>query len=336
MSSDFSEFLAQPFISTILSILCVVLLLLIATITALAYVRRRKAQQKRVTATSPSFVTANDYAFSDHDMPDLDLLMHTPASPPPQPVHAAATPPPVAAAPTPATPAPVRSARKGTFTITPKDGSSTEAVEVLTILRDVMDGTLIIQMGEKTYYNVNTDAEFKERFGKLMREVGQMVGKVAPPAPETRESTPPSQPPAEIESAAMPSVNDLMQSNEPSFLAPKKTPKAPPTTMGGKLPGDLPSFKLEDNPLQKLKRGQKADIPPVPELNIAGAIEAYLQHKLSLTPEYAGRNIHINAAPGGAVSITVDGKYFEAVSDVSDPAVREFLSDTISEWQDRH
>jgi hypothetical protein len=106
--------------------------------------------------------------------------------------------------------------------------------------------------------------------------------------------------------------------------------------VGGKLPGDLPSFKLDDNPMPKLKRGQRNDLPPVPEINIAGAIEAYLQHKISLTPDYAGRSIHIYPASGGGVSIEVDGKYFEAVSDVSDPVVREFLSDTISEWQDRH
>jgi len=127
----------------------------------------------------------------------------------------------------------------------------------------------------------------------------------------------------------------LTQSNEPTFLAPKKSTPAP--VSAGKLPGDLPSFKLDDNPMQKLKRGQKpSEVAPVPEINIAGAIEAYLQHKLSITPEYAGRNIHIYPAPGGGVSIQVDGQFFEAVSDVSDPDVREFLSDTITEWQDRH
>ena len=88
--------------------------------------------------------------------------------------------------------------------------------------------------------------------------------------------------------------------------------------------------------MQKLKRWQKSDLPPVPEINIAGAIETYLQHKKSLTPEYANRSIHIYPAPGGGVSIEVDGKYFEAVSDVTDADVREFLSETISEWQDRH
>ncbi len=330
MSSDFSEFLGQGFMKAMLPLMCVVSLLLIATIAAIVYVRRRKALQTVAKATAPGFVTASEYAAANHDMPDLNLLVRTPA---PSPIPA---PPPVPS-PTPAAvaSAPIRSARKGTVTVIPKDGGSTEAVEVLTLLRDVVDGKLIVQMGEKTYHNVNSDAEFKERFGKLMREVGQMIGKTAPAVSIPSKAATPT-PPVEPESDPLPSVGDLMQSNEPTFLAPKKPSVAQSFTAGGKLPGDLPSFKLEDNPMQKLKRGQKVDLPPVPEINIAGAIEAYLQHKISVTPDYAGRSIHIYPAPGGGVSIEVDGKYFEAVSDVSDPTVREFLSDTISEWQDRH
>ncbi len=337
MSSDFSEFLGQPFVSSILSILCVVMLLLIATITAMVYVRRRKAQQKLAASAPPGFVTASNYSSGDHDMPDLNLLVQTPApaatkpATPLDPAPIALTQPQVVAP-----PAPIRSARKGTFTITPKDGSSTEAVEVLTILRDVVDGKLLVQMGETTYHNVNSNVEFKERFNKLMREMGQMATKPAASAPDTSEAE--SQSPSdESEPQVLPSISDLMQSNEPSFLAPKK-PTVPPLSYSpsGTVPGDLPSFKLDDNPVQKPKRGQKMDLPPVPEINIAGAIEAYLQHKLSQTPEYANHSIHIYPAPGGGVSIEVDGKYFEAVSDVSDPTVREFLSDTITEWQERH
>jgi len=329
MSSDFSEFLNQGFIRAMLPLMCIISLLLVTTIAAIVYMRRRKAQQALAKVTSPSFVSVDDYASSSNDMPDLDLLMHTPA-PSPASAPASVVPPSVAVA-----SAPIRSARKGTFTVVPKDGSSTEAVEVMTILRDVVDGKLIIQMGENAYNNVNNDPEFKERFGKLMREVGQMIGKAGPSAPDTSEAES-SISSVESEAEPPPSASDLKQPNEASFVAPKKPPVKPPLTASGKLPGDLPSFKLDDNPMPKLKRGQKNDLPPVPEINIAGAIEAYLQHKISLTPDYAGRSIHIYPASGGGVRIEVDGKYFEAVSDVSDPTVREFLSDTIAEWQDRH
>lgn len=331
MSSDFSEFLNQGFIRAMLPLMCVITLMLIGTIAAIVYLRRRKTQQAPDNVTSPSYATASDYGAASHDMPDLNLLVNTPA-PPSAPTVAAAVP--VAEA-----PAPIRAARKGTFTVVPKDGSSTEAVEVMTILRDVVDGKLIIQMGEKAYENINTDPEFKERFGKLMREVGQMVGKVTPTpsqpvqAPTVVEPEPPPTP------DPLPTAGDLVQPDEP---APAPTPPAPkkvvvPPRAAGKLPGDLPSFKLDDNPMQKLRRGQKAsEVQPIPEINIAGAIEAYLQHKLSLTPEYADHSIHIYPAPGGGVKIEVDGTYFEAVSDVSDPTIRAFLSDTIAEWQDRH
>lgn len=333
MSSDFTEFLSQPFITGMLSLMCTVFLLLVATIAALVYVRRRRAQKKAAESAPSGFVTApSPVSFNQMDMPDLDQLMHQPVQPPAPAAKVTAAPVPVTNAPAP----PARPSRKGTFTVTPKDGGSTEAVEVLTILRDVVDGKLIIQMGEKAYENVNIDPEFKERFGKLMRELGQMVGKASAPAPTPVQAAEPT-PSPEPEDLPIPPASEAVRPNEPSFLIPKQ-PAAPPPpiAMDGKMPGDLPSFKLADNPLQKLKRGRKPDLQPVPEINIAGAIEAYLQHKLSYTPEYSGRSIHIYPAPGGGVRIEVDGQFFEAVSDVSDVGVREFLSTTIGEWQDRH
>src|SRR5262249_11356221 len=119
---------------------------------------------------------------------------------------------------------------------------------------------------------------------------------------------------------------------EPPAPKPRPASPPPPIPASGVLPGDLPSFKLDDNPLAKPKRGQKLEQKPVPEINIAGAIEAYLQYKLQHSPEYAGHSIHIHPAPGGGVSIEADGKYYEAVSDVADPAVREFIAQAIQEW----
>jgi len=102
------------------------------------------------------------------------------------------------------------------------------------------------------------------------------------------------------------------------------------------MPGDLPSFKLDDNPYERPKRGQKKEVKPVPELNIAGAIEAYLQYKISHTPDFQGRNIHIYPSPDGGVSIEAEGRYYDAVGDIEDTEVREFIANAIQEWQDRH
>lgn len=328
MGSDFSEFMAQPFISGILSLMCFVTLLLIATIAGIVYMRRRKAQQKIAASAPPSYVGAPTYSSSSMDMPDLNMLMHTPAAPPkPAPVVRSASPTPA--------PAPQRQARKGTFAVVPKDGSATEAVEVLTLLRDVMDGSLIVQMGDTAYQNVNSDPVFKEKFNRLMRELGTLINKPASEIAEQQTQAAISD--VTINEPSIPPVADSIAAAEPSFLAPKKSVRPPPVTVDGKMPGDLPSFKLDDNPMQKLKRGQKAtELSPVPEINIAGAIEAYLQYKLSHSSTFAERSIHIYPAPGGGVSIEVDGQYFDAVSDVTDSSVREFLSDTISEWQERH
>ena len=100
-------------------------------------------------------------------------------------------------------------------------------------------------------------------------------------------------------------------------------------------PGDLPKFKMPDGPPVKPKRGQRPVAEPIPEINIAASIEAFLQHKLSMTPQYATRSIHVRPASHGGVAIEVDGKFYESVGEVEDAAVRAFLSATIEEWQAR-
>lgn len=329
MDSGFGDFVRQPFVGVMLGMVCFLGVLLVVTLAALIYVRRRRAQRRQLVSSGVSFSPMGADS-SDANMPDLSLLVSAPVAP------GRVSPPIMEAAPAP-TVAPARSARKGTFSITPQDGSQTEAVEVMTLLRDVTDGRLMVQMGDKTYQDVSVDAEFKERFSKLMREVGQMMPKAATSAPqmESRAEASNSEPVENIEIKTTPA--DVKRAAEPAFLKPKPSPpNVQSSPIDGKIPGDLPSYKLDDNPMPKLRRGQKPNLEPVPEVNIAGAIESYLQHKLRQTGEFAGRSIHIYPASDGGVSIEVDGQYFEAVSDVADNSVREFLAQTIQEWQERH
>jgi hypothetical protein len=327
MGSDLSDFLGQGFVGPVLGMLCVFAILFIAVVATLVYVRRRKAAQ--VAAAIPAPASFAPFESAGQDMPDLDLLVNTAGL-----VQSA----PMAAAP--AAP-PGRAPRKGTFLVAVNDGDATEAVEIMTILRDVMDGHLIVQMGDKAYQSVNNDAEFKERFNKVMRELAQVVGKpvAQAPAPVANSTPPPPVEPVEAASTAepeppTPSLADLMQPEEPP--PPRPRPTAPPPPPAGMIPGDLPSFKLDDNPFERPKRGKKLDLKPVPELNIAGAIEAYLQYKISHTPEYQTRSIHIYPSPDGGVSIEVDGHFFDAVGDIPDTATREFIASAIQEWQERH
>ncbi len=308
-SSDFSSFMAQPFIGPVLSMMCFLGLLFIAVMVLLFYFRRRKAAQLQLQTDPVTFDA------SGHDMPDLNLLVESRT---PSPVAASSVSP----------AAPPRTARKGTSMVAVNDGDATEAAEVMTILRDVVDGRLLVQMGEKTLLNVNNDAEFKERFMRIMRELGQVATKPpTAPAPTAPEESPPDveEPPVSLASLVPP----------PAPPSKPKAPPPPPPTPGGKMPGDLPSYRLEDNPIPERKRGQKMEMKPIPEVNIAGAIEAYLQYKIQ-NSEYAGRSIHIYPAPDGGVSIEVDGRFYDAVGDIGDDSVREFIATAIQEWQERH
>lgn len=69
--------------------------------------------------------------------------------------------------------------------------------------------------------------------------------------------------------------------------------------------------------------------------DLAGQIEMYLQRKLQTAPKMAGRGIHVHSAPAGGVRIEVDGQFYESVDDVEDAAVRQYLQQTIAEWQAR-
>lgn len=300
MGSDLTEFFAQPFVGGMLALLCFFALLLAVVIAALFYVRRRRAQQR----AQPPVLDYSAAGFDEGEMPDLDTLVHN--------LPAAA----------PAAPA----ARKGAMLVRVNDGKTAEVVEVMAVLRDVVDGRLIVQMGDRIYQNINSDEDFKDRFTRLMRELAQVAKPVSPVAP-------PVPPPAERETAAPPpSAPEPPPAPEPG-PQPAFTPPPAPT---GEMPGDLPKFSLDDQGPIKPARGQKREVKPVPEINIAAAIEAYLQHKLRYLPQYEGRSIHIYPSPDGGVSIEVDGRFYDTVGEVADAEIRAFLQTTIQEWQERH
>ena len=271
------------------------------------------------------------------DLPDLDLLVETPAAPP---AAVEST--------------PVRTARKDTFQVNLSDGNRAQAVEVVTILRDVVDGGLIIQMGDRAYRDLSTDEGFRDTFLKIMRELSPVVAQATgkkPPTGELRSAdTPPpasaSDTPPTTSPKATPSLRDLLvegeleTDDEPAIAAPRSAAPPPPAA-DGTMPGDLPRYSLDDQPQVVKKRSgllgrQKTEYVPVPELNLADAIENYLQHKLRHTDDFAGRTIHVHPAPDGGVAIEVDGAFYDSVGDVTDNDVRAFLSQTIQEWQARN
>ncbi|MBN8594191.1 MAG: hypothetical protein J0M33_20720 [Anaerolineae bacterium] len=304
IDSGIGDFFAQPFVSTALAAICLLGLLLVGVVILLVYLRSRGIGLLGGTRTPAAAAPADEA-----DMPELAAL--------------------VSPTPAPADYAPVRALRKGTFTVTPADGAATEAVEVLTVLRDVVDGRLLVQIGDKTLLNPAQDSVFNERLQKVLREL--VVSDTNPPALSVQ--TPVAPPP--VAPVVQASEEEALPLPE-SLLPPVSTPRSASSANRAPAPGVLPSFKLDDVPLERPQRGKKYTPKPVPELNIASAIETFIQFKLANLGLFPGRSIHVLPAPDGGVRIEVDGQSFDAVGDVSDIAVREFLAASVQEWQDQH
>lgn len=130
-------------------------------------------------------------------------------------------------------------------------------------------------------------------------------------------------------------------SSEPERAAPAPKPSMSPPSRSAAAASspapagqwDLPKFSDFSSEPLKLRGGRPKT--PVPEIDLAGAIEAYLQHKIRSTAEFAGRSLHVLAAPGGGVQIEVDGHFYEAVGEIEDAPTRRFIAQAIEEWQAR-
>lgn len=256
--------------------------------------RAREAAERAAMPPPPSFVPYTGdtltapAASAAAELPDLDLLMHG---------HA----------PTPR--------RLGDVDVELSDGSIISATEVLVVLRDSRDGSLLLQSA-----GVAHSATERTPSRAVLESVLAELRQKLPSAPAA------SAPPAEPSAAPRPAS---------TAEVPRVVP--PPPVAGGVMPGDLPKFSDMRDEIKSRGafRPYKSEMPPIPELNIPAAIEAYLQYKKSYSPEFAKRSIHVHAAPGGGVRIEVEGRYYDAVGDVEDADVRAFLQATIEEWQSR-
>ncbi len=262
-------------------------------------------------------------SYDTGDLPPLDLLIEQPDEEPEPPA------PPPTPAPSPAQPKPKST---GANTVTLNTGGQTVGKEVITVLRDESDGRLMVKIGETTYRTFTDSPNAKKEFSKVMKELSSVITQ-----PDERPATPepvekPSTETANSEAEAMPSLGDLATPRQPKEYI------APPSLADGSMPGDLPSFKMDDNAVKvegKRLGGTKVTAEPMPHLDIGAAVQTYVQWKIQHTPEYESREIHIHATPSGMLRIQVDDKYYDAVADVEDVEVREFLQHTIQEWQER-
>ncbi|MBK9124166.1 MAG: hypothetical protein IPM16_13760 [Chloroflexi bacterium] len=295
-------------VTCVAGLLWVALMIFFAVIRPAQRRRRKAAEAIALTSPAPAALTS-DYAApsaASLDLPDLDMLMDSRAAPEPVAASRATSTqdvPPIAAIGAPR--------RLGSADVRLNDGSTTHAEEQMVVLRDPRDGKLMVQIGDVAYKSFAGAAKARETFKTLLHELGVSLNPNAtgplPAQPATATRTTPAAPP-------------------------------PPSPTGdGSLPGDLPRYnELRDEIKSRgAFRPHKVELPAIPELNIAGSIESYLQYKLQFVAEFQRRGIHVRPAPGGGVRIEMDGRFFDAVSDVDDPDVQAFIRSAIEEWQSR-
>jgi hypothetical protein len=285
---------------------------LVVSLTLIVNARRQKAQRLAMSMQPAAPVGVMPLmAYETREMPDLDSLLN---SPPPAP--------------------PAKGARPGVQPVTLTDGETVEAIELLTVMRDVSGGGLIVEINEKKYRvrGSMSDTEFRNKLKSLMKEVATALGGSAPlnaPVGTPNGASVPTP------SVAAPSV--AVSSDTPTPAAPVEvprfTPSAPPASSAV---FDLPKFSLDNTntPMSRKELKQQMNAP-IAQIDIAGAIEAFLQHKLATTAQFPGRQIHVKPAKDGGIRIQVDSEFFESVGDVSEGDIQAFLKATIAEWQER-
>jgi hypothetical protein len=258
------------------------------------------------------------------------------------------------------------------FEVKLDSGETVTAKTVVTILRDPVDDRLLIHLDGVAYRSINDYPASKRKFTALMKELAANIAESAPPragsrgrkakpaavTPSPEDDEPASAPPAKrtIPAATsssdydLPPLDDLVHGPKPAAASPQSPPPLEPAVKAAlesdkapadqDAPGALPDYKALGASDKVVKTGgilrrNKLELTPLPELNIAAAIEAFLQHRLGATRRFLGRRIHVHSAASGGVRIEVDGTFFESVNDIEDDEVRDFIAATIQEWQDR-
>jgi hypothetical protein len=194
-----------------------------------------------------------------------------------------------------------------------------DAVEVMRIYRDMNDGRLIVQMGDQRYRSVADikNPDLVRRFTTIVRDLWAMVngnGGAQPAAPTGGTYPVANTPPVDAgaQGGGMLSRMGLM-------TAEPEKPK----------PGMLKQFA-------RVASGQPSTPNEPAPSGIAGAVEEFLQFKLSTTPQFSTRSIHIRPTPDHGIRIDVDGHYYDAIGDIVEADVRDFMINLMREWEARH
>lgn len=236
-----------------------------------------------------------------------------------------------------------------------------DTAEVLHLWRDVADGSLIIQIGPDYYRTMGdiTAAGQERRFMAVLRELARIAKETAgevsapPPAPAPAQAV---VPPAQVAAAPTPpppAAEAPVPAQEPDIPPMPPQPEAEAIVRAAQRVQNRPSLTADlerentgddseslgtffGNVRDAVKRGGRPpEKKPEPlPLTIADHIEEFLQARLrTASAELQNRRIHIRPALHGGVRIEVDGRFYEAVGDIEDEAVRRFVIDAIQGWE---
>ncbi len=301
-------FLEQPVVPFLLALACVPMLLLAAyTLYVFLYRLPRRYQQQQVAQVAASVDDGlaelqRTKSYDTGELPDLDLLVaELPKA------------------------SGVRVLSDQSQQVRLANGAVVAAQELMSVLRDKRDGRLMVLFGDTGYRSLAEASEAKREFTRLMKELAAVIMQPDDSPPEPASASTPAPAPAKPEPAPPPA---------------QKLPKMelPPAPRDTTLPGDLPSYRFDDNPasIQIGRLGvRKVEFTPPPAVDIASAIEQFLQFKLAQTGMFKGRDIHILPNPSGGVKIRVDSAFYDFVDEIQDLEVRAFIQATIAEWQER-
>ena len=192
--------------------------------------------------------------------------------------------------------------------------ADSEVVEVMRVLRDLADGSLIVEIRGRRYRSLRDMDD--PAIGRHFMGNAQALARFA-----------------RLDKYDIPTTWE-----EPSALPVPPQPSAPPLAPSSEV---LPTRPTPAAGLTLKRRGlfqrskQEGDELAAPVLSMADEIEALLQRRLAEDASMASRSIHIRSAPDGGVRVEVDDHFYEGVGDVEDEAVRNFIQATIREWEAR-
>lgn len=177
------------------------------------------------------------------------------------------------------------------------------AIEVMRLWRDVDDGGLVVQMGDQRFRSLAEiqNPDLVRRLSAVVRDLTTMVSGTA--------ATP-----------VMP-------------IAP--LPPRPVPTYTSTIPASDESAKAGGLFGRRIGRSTPPKQDDTQPAGIFAAVEEYLQQKLTMTPQFATRSIHIRPSLDHGIKIEVDGTHYDSIDEVADPAVRDFLFTLMREWEAR-